>query len=64
MNANKLAATPTRSTVYMTMEERARGIQTMLDDLDKLAKDDGCIAAAWAAEFFYELKTFTNGWEE
>lgn len=49
--AIRLARFPTRSTAHMDQFERADGITQMIADLDQLAKADGCIAAAWAAEF-------------
>lgn len=47
---NKLAFVVTPSTEGMSFNERRAGISQMLDDLAKLATDDGCIAAAWALE--------------
>jgi len=50
--AHQLAKMPTRSTAHMVDWEREEGIQQMLADLQELARRDGCIAAAWAVEFF------------
>lgn len=36
-------------------DERIAGCRQMLEDLERLAKSDGCIAAAWA------LEVITNG---
>lgn len=47
---------PTTSTKYMTKQERLDGIATMLDDLERLAKEDGCVAAGWALEFLTEIE--------
>lgn len=47
---NKLAFVVTPSTEHMSFSERRAGISQMLNDLAKLATDDGCIAAAWALE--------------
>ncbi len=49
--ARVLATKSTPSTVHMAPEEREDAICTMLSDLDLLAANDGCIAAAWALEF-------------
>lgn len=49
--AERLAYYPTKSTAHMSHEERVDGIAQMLADLDCMAKNDGCIAAAWALEF-------------
>lgn len=51
---NVLADKPTTSTKTMCREDRANGIRQMLEDLQMLAKNDGCIAAAWAFEFIDE----------
>ena len=48
-----LAQFKTDSTKHMERDERAIGVETMLSDLLQLAKNNGCIAAAWA----YELLT-------
>lgn len=48
--AAKLASVRTKSTAHMETDERASCIGTMLDDLKQLARNDGCIAAAWAIE--------------
>lgn len=48
--AAKLASVRTKSTAHMETGERASCIGTMLDDLEQLARSDGCIAAAWAIE--------------
>lgn len=45
-----LAAIDTPSTKGMHIEDRRAGIETLMDDLMLLAKNDGCIAAAWAHE--------------
>lgn len=58
MTAEELAKIPTTSTKHMAYEERVDGIRQMLTDLNDLARIDGCIAAAWAAEFLEELKPF------
>jgi len=42
---------------YMGREEYAAGVGTMLDDLDRLARQDGCIAAAWALDAIRALGT-------
>ena len=39
------------STQHMSNGERAQGIEQMLRDLLELARNDGCVAAAWAYEF-------------
>lgn len=48
--AAAMALVPTDSTRHMTSDERRAGVETMLHDLQRLAADDGCIAAAWALE--------------
>ena len=48
----KLAHKPTKSTRDMDWESRCDGIRQMLVDLHTLARVDGCIAAAWACEWF------------
>lgn len=40
----------TPSTEHMDDEERRDGIRQMVEDLYRLATQDGCIAAAWALE--------------
>ena len=55
MTAKELADLPTKSTIKMTYEERLASIETMLSDLNQLARKDGCIAAAWALEFLEEI---------
>ena len=52
--ADKLAKTQTQSTQHMAEQERADGILQMLRDLNRLARENGCIAAAWALEFACE----------
>lgn len=49
-NAEVLAWPPTESTKSMGHGERVRGIEQMLHDLERLAREDGCVAAAWALE--------------
>ncbi len=49
-SAELLSEPPTKSTVHMSHGERLDGVQQMLADLERLAKEDGCIAAAWALE--------------
>lgn len=49
-NAEVLAWPPTESTKHLGHGDRVRGIEQMLHDLERLAKDDGCVAAAWALE--------------
>lgn len=44
------------STRHMDRDEREAAIGQMLADLFLLAKNDGCIAAAWAYEFCTNLK--------
>lgn len=39
-----------QSLAHMAQDERAACLAQMLSDLNRLAKDDGCIAAAMAAE--------------
>lgn len=48
--AELLSEPPTKSTAHMSHGERLDGIQQMLADLERLARQDGCIAAAWALE--------------
>lgn len=45
-----LSEPPTSSTAHMSHGERLDGVCQMLSDLERLAKEDGCIAAAWALE--------------
>jgi hypothetical protein len=60
-----LSRVSTESTHYMTVEERSYGIAVMLGDLNRLAREDGCIAAAWALEMIDKLASehlgATNG---
>jgi len=49
--AEILAKVPTQSTKAMHIVDRCNGIHQMLCDLNQLARQDGCIAAAWALEF-------------
>lgn len=42
--------TPTYAT-SMHRDDRLAGARQMLEDLNRLAREDGCIAAAWAADF-------------
>ena len=44
----------TPSTNYMTTQEQLDGVRQMLDDLERLAEEEGCIAAAWALEWIIE----------
>lgn len=46
-----LAGIEMPSTKHMEQGEREDAIEQMLRDLWMLAKNDGCIAAAWAFEF-------------
>jgi hypothetical protein len=39
------------STRHMSAAERLDGTRQMIRDLEALAHNDGCIAAAWALEF-------------
>lgn len=48
--ADQLSLIDIKSTRHMEHDERADGIEVMLDDLHLLATRDGCIAAAWAWE--------------
>jgi hypothetical protein len=50
----KLAHQPTKSTKDMDWESRCEGIRQMLVDLHQMASKDGCVAAAWAVEWFSE----------
>lgn len=52
--AKKLAPVKTTSIRCMSEMEREGGILQMLQDLERLAKSDGCIAAAWALEWLVE----------
>lgn len=52
--AEDLALRPTRSCRHMDREECADAMEVMLGDLERLAKNDGCIAAAWALEYVME----------
>lgn len=58
--AEELARHPRKSTAYMSHDERADGIQTMLEDLETLAVQDGHVAAAWALEFLTEPEVDGN----
>ena len=49
--AEILAKHPTTLTRDMHIVDRFNGIHQMLCDLNQLAREDGCIAAAWALEF-------------
>ena len=40
-----------KSTRHMGEEERLDGTRQMIRDLEEMAHNDGCIAAAWALEF-------------
>lgn len=55
--ANSLAHIIVPSTKHMEHGERADCIETALDDLYRLAKADGCIAAAWAFELLTAMGT-------
>jgi hypothetical protein len=48
--AELLTEPPTKSTAHMSHGERLDGVCQMLMDLEQLARQDGCIAAAWALE--------------
>jgi len=51
LNAVKvLASIEIPTTRYMGDEEKRDGVEQMLRDLRQLARQDGCIAAAWAVE--------------
>jgi len=50
MDIDKLAKLYTPSVRGMSHEDRVAGITQMIADLQRLAKDDGCVAAAWALE--------------
>ncbi len=43
------------STKHMTPQERLDGVGVMLDDLGRLAKEDGLVAAGWALERIIEV---------
>ncbi len=51
------------STRHMSQGEREDAIGQMLADLWMLAKNDGCIAAAWAYELCVNLKPYGQ-WRE
>ena len=55
--ASRLMFIPTTSTRHMWHEERRDVIRQMLADLERLAVEDGCLAAAWALEFVSECPT-------
>ena len=55
MTAEELAFIETKSTRTMYYDDRLASIEVMLSDLNRLAREDGCIAAAWALEFLTEL---------
>lgn len=57
--AEALATVPAPSTKHMEREEREQSVWQMLADLWRLAKSDGCIAAAWALEILGELAAMT-----
>lgn len=59
--AEKLAHSPTKSTLHMGHAERVSGIAQMLIDLYRLANEDGCIAAGWAYEKCLEDAANTEG---
>lgn len=40
-----------KSCKHMTEAERLDGTRQMIRDLERLAIDDGCVAAAWALDF-------------
>lgn len=40
-----------RCTKHMDEIDRLNGTRQMIRDLERLAEDDGCIAAAWALDF-------------
>jgi hypothetical protein len=40
-----------KSCKHMSEQERLDGTRQMIRDLERLAIDDGCIAAAWALDF-------------
>lgn len=50
-----LADIPIPSTEYMCQEDKCGGVAQMIDDLETLARKDGCIAAAWALEVLREI---------
>lgn len=52
---NELARIDCPSYRHMEEQERADGILTMLNDLNQLARRDGCIAAAWALEMIQAM---------
>ncbi len=39
------------STKHLSPDDKLEGTCQMLDDLERLAEEDGCIAAAWAIEW-------------
>jgi hypothetical protein len=52
-----LAVNATESTAHMELSERKEGIAQMLRDLYRLAREDGCVSAAWALEY---LQTYAG----
>ncbi len=50
----------TPSTKHMTPQHRLDGVCEMLDELGRLAKKDGCAAAAWALEWIIEATKGEN----
>lgn len=52
--ASLLAIPENRTMQGMSFGDREAGISQMLADLKQLATDDGCVAAAWAYEWFLD----------
>lgn len=55
--ADRLAHFDLAPTRHLAHEERAAGIDVMLNDLHCLADIDGCVAAAWAFELLATIGT-------
>lgn len=55
MTTDELAAFRPLSYGYMSDAEYRAGVAQMLADLERLARSDGCIAAAWALSVLKEL---------
>lgn len=60
----KLAEIETLSSKDMTYDERVAAIRQMFADLDRMAADDGNVAAAWAADLLRDLSYLSAGTPE
>lgn len=55
MTAEELAFVVPPEYRYMERREYTDGVKQMLADLERLAREDGCVAAAWALSMFREI---------